>query len=316
MNCGRTGQNSRDCRRVPIKRQNLRDYATCYGLLLPTLILLAIFCVVPFFWAFKTSLYRFEIGGENTFIGLGNYREYLQDLTFWKSIGNMLFLTAFAVVVNILVPLVTAKLIFSLPGESARYRYRVLFLLPLVVPGIVIQLVWRDIVYADAGLINSALDGIGLHSWTQGWLSNPKTTLKAMAFIGFPFTHGINILIFYAGLTSISESVHEAAWLDGAGGVRKFLAIDVPLVFSQVKLLIILTIVGGIQAFEGIFIITRGGPGFQTMVPGLWMYFNAFSFQKMGYACAIGVLLFLIILILTVINLKYVRSTESLKEAR
>ena len=89
--------------------------------------------------------------------------------------------------------------------------------------------------------------------------------------------------------------------------------IDIPLVLSQVKLLVMLTIIGGIQAFEGIFILTRGGPGFRSMVPGLWMYFNAFSFQRMGYACAIGVVLFFIILALTMLNLRYFKSAEKLQ---
>jgi raffinose/stachyose/melibiose transport system permease protein len=84
---------------------------------------------------------------------------------------------------------------------------------------------------------------------------------------------------------------------------------------SQVKLLLILTIIGTVQGFEGMFVLTRGGPGFRTMVPGLWMYFNAFSFQRMGYACAIGVMLFLIILALTIINMKYLRSAEDLQAA-
>ncbi len=130
--------------------------------------------------------------------------------------------------------------------------------------------------------------------------------------MGFPFAGGINILIYYAGLAGISESVHEAAELDGARGIRKFLKVDVPLVMSQVKLLTILTVIGTVQGFEGMFILTKGGPGFKTMVPGLWMYMNAFSFQRMGYACAIGVILFLLILGLTVLNMRYFRSSEDL----
>jgi raffinose/stachyose/melibiose transport system permease protein len=101
--------------------------------------------------------------------------------------------------------------------------------------------------------------------------------------------------------------------LDGARGLRKFVRIDVPLVMSQIKLLTILTVIGTVQGFEGMFILTKGGPGFNTMVPGLWMYMNAFSFQRMGYACAIGVILFLLILGLTILNMKYFRSSEDLR---
>ena len=288
-------------------------YIGYYVLLLPTFILMGIFCFTPFVWAFTKSFFSFEIGGVSKFVGFGNYLDYFADPTLLPSFANMLFLTAFAVIVTNLSPLIIAKLIFSLSSDRWRYLYRIIFLVPIVVPGVAVQLIWQGLIYSDAGLINEFFRLIGQESLTRGWLSDPDTVLWAIAFIGFPWALGINILIYYAGLSSISESVHEAALVDGATGVRKFLLIDVPLVLSQIKLLVILTIIMGVQGFENVFILTRGGPGFESMVPGLWMYFNAFSFQAMGTACAIGVVLFVIILILTVLNIKYFRSTESVQ---
>lgn len=286
---------------------------SCYFLLLPTFLLISIFNFTPFFWAFKASFSRHEIGGKSTFVGLANYVEYFSDPTCWPSFGNMLFLTTFAICFSIIFPLIVAKLIFSLSSERLRYVFRTIFLVPIVVPGVAIQLIWSGLIYSDVGLINEFLRLIGMEHLVTGWLYDPQTVLWAIVFIGFPFANGINILIFYAGLSAIPESVHEAAHLDGASGVRKFLIIDVPLVLSQIKLILILTIIAGIQGFENILILTRGGPGFKSMVPGLWMYFNAFSFQRMGYACAIGVVLFLIILGLTILNLKYFRTSENLQ---
>jgi raffinose/stachyose/melibiose transport system permease protein len=293
--------------------QRCADSLGLYALLAPTFILLAVFSLVPFVIAFWTSFYDYEVGGESKFVGFANYREYLHDYTFWQSFGNMLFLTCFAVGVVMVVPLLVAKLIFSLSSERASYFYRILFLLPIVVPNVAVYLIWRGVVYNDEALLDHLVRAIGLSPPEHGWLSTPGTVLWSLAFIGFPFAGGINILIYYAGLTSIPDSVHEAATLDGATGVKKFLLIDVPLVMSQIKLLVVLTIIGGIQAFEGIYIITQGGPGFRSMVPGLWMYLNAFQFQRMGYACAIGVLLFLLILSLTILNLRYFRSTEDVQ---
>jgi raffinose/stachyose/melibiose transport system permease protein len=284
---------------------------TCYALILPTIVLLAIFNFYPFILAFYNSFFDYEIGGERSFIGLGNYGEYLQDPTMLPSFANMGLLTLFALVIGISVPLVVAKLIFSLESERWKYLYRLIFLVPIVVPGVAGQLIWQGI-YSENGLLNEALRMIGLGALTRGWLSDPQTALYAIMFIGFPWCSGISILIFYAGLAGIPTSVHEAAELDGARGVYKFLRIDVPMVLSQVKLLVVLTIIGGVQGFENIFILTRGGPGFETMVPGLWMYFNAFNFQRMGLACAIGVVLFLIILALTALNLRYFKTTEEL----
>jgi raffinose/stachyose/melibiose transport system permease protein len=288
------------------------DSLGVYAILAPTFLLLAVFCLVPFVIAFATSFFDYEVGGKATFIGFSNYIEYVHDYTFWQSFANMIFLTVFAVVVVMIVPLVVAKLIFSLSSERASYFYRILFLLPIVVPNVALYLIWQGVVYNDDGLLDTILKLLHLPLPAHGWFSTPATVLWAIAFIGFPFAGGINILIYYAGLTGISESVHEASELDGATGVRKFLLIDVPLVMSQVKLLVMLTIIGGIQAFEGIYILTRGGPGFKSMVPGLWMYLNAFEFQRMGYACAIGVMLFLLILVLTILNLRYFRTSEQL----
>lgn len=286
--------------------------APLYFLLLPTFLLLGVFSLVPFVWAFATSFYEYEVGETPTFVGFANYVEYARDYTLLESFRNMLFLTAFAVVVTVVVPLTVAKLIFSLSSPRASYFYRILFLIPVLVPGVAVQLIWQGMIYSDAGIVNEVLRWFGMDHLARGWLSDPETVLFALAFIGFPFCGGINILIYYAGLTSIPESVHEAAVLDGATGIKKFFVIDVPLVMSQIKLLTILTVIGGIQSFESIFILTRGGPGFKSMVPGLWMYFNAFSFQRMGYACAIGVVLFFLILGMTVLNMVYFRSSEDL----
>ena len=110
-----------------------------YALLAPTFILLAVFCLVPFVIAIATSFYDYEVGGDAKFIGFSNYLEYLHDYTFLKSFGNMLFLTAFAVIVVMIMPLLVAKLIFSLSSDRASYIYRIVFLLPIVVPNVAVQ---------------------------------------------------------------------------------------------------------------------------------------------------------------------------------
>jgi len=282
------------------------------AMLSPTMLLLAVFSLVPFIWAISTSFFDYEVGGESRFVGFANYAEYLRDPTLLPSFGNLLFLMLFGVAVVMTAPLTVAKLIFSLKSERARYIYRVLFLIPIVVPGVAGLMIWQGMIYGDTGFVNEFLRAVGREDLTRGWLTDPNTVLWAVVFMGFPFAGGINILIYYAGLAGISESIHEAAELDGAKGIGKFLRIDVPLVMSQIKLLTILTVIGSVQGFEGLFILTKGGPGFKTMVPGLWMYMNAFSFQRMGYACAIGVMLFLLILGLTVLNMRYFRSSEEL----
>lgn len=288
----------------------------CYGLMLPTLGLMGVFTFIPILWAFWSSLFRYEVGAESEWLGLANYTEYvLRDPTAFISIRNMLFLTGFAVVARLVMPLAVAKLIISLQSERHRHVYRILFLAPIVVPGVATMLIWQTLVYGELGLLNSTLEAVGLTALQPelGWLTNPDRALWCIAFIGFPFAGGFEVLIYYAGLASIPESVNDSARLDGATGLRKFFTIDVPMVLSQIRLIVALTIIWGIQSFESVLILTRGAPGFRTMVPGLWMYFNAFDFERMGYACAIGVLLFLIIGGLTALNFRYLRSTEEIQ---
>ncbi len=287
-----------------------------YGLVAPTFLLLAVFSLVPFLWAFWTSFSDYEVGGESKWVGLANYQEYLSDPTFLPSFGNMALLTLFHIGTVLVGPLFVARMIFGLSSERARYLYRLFFLIPIVVPGIAGTLIWRGMIYNEHGFVNEILHAVGMGHLARGWLSDPQMALWAVAFIGFPFAGGVNMLIYYAGLGAIPESVQDAAQLDGASGLRKFFKVEYPLLMSQVKLLVILTIMGGVQSFEGMLVLTKGGPGLKTMLPGLWMYLNAFSFQRMGYACAIGVILFVLILSLTVLNMKYLRSAEELTEAR
>jgi raffinose/stachyose/melibiose transport system permease protein len=292
-----------------------RFSGTIYLLLLPSLALLLTFVYLPVAWAFLKSLYEFEVGAPPRFVGFANFVEYLTvDPPTWPSVLNMVALTFFAVAVRLTIPLVIARLIHALPTERSRYVYRLIFLIPIVVPAVAVQLLWGRLIFADYGVLNELLTLLGHADWTRGWLNDPRTALAAVMCVGFPFVGGFEVLVYYAGFSNIPESVTEAATLDGCSGVSRFFRIEVPLVLSQIKLILVLTIIGGFQGFEAIFVLTQGGPGFKTMVPGLWMYYNAFSFQRMGYACAIGVLLFVAILALTLINLRYFRSAEDLQK--
>lgn len=294
-----------------------RFVLSCWGLVAIPLFLLTLFVYVPVVWAFSKSLYQFEVGSASRFVGFRNYVEFLtRDPITWPSFVNMLLFTLIAVCIRLSIPLLVAKFIYSLPGEGGRYFYRIIFLAPIVVPGVAIQLMWGGLIYADQGLLNEALSKLGLSAWARGWLSDPQTALLACAMVGFPFVGGFEVLVYYAGLVNIPTSVHEAALLEGCVGFRKFFLIDIPMLLSQLKLILVLTIIGGIQGFEGLFLLTKGGPGFCTMVPGLWMYYNGFSFQRMGYACAIGVCIFLLIFVLTLLNLRYFKSTEELEGVR
>ncbi|MEZ4683917.1 MAG: sugar ABC transporter permease [Caldilineaceae bacterium] len=139
-------------------------------------------------------------------------------------------------------------------------------------------------------------------------MGSPKTALYAVTFMGFPWVSGVTVLIYLAGLQGISREVIDSAQVDGCTGLRRILAIDLPLILGQIKLIVVLSVIGGLQGWVGIFVMTNGGPGTASMVPGLWMYNNAFLWNQMGYASAIGMFLFLLIFGVTLFNMKFVKS--------
>ncbi|MBN1541636.1 sugar ABC transporter permease [candidate division KSB1 bacterium] len=281
--------------------------APLYGLILPTFVLLLVFNYYPAFLAFFRSLYEWDVGGKAVFVGLGNFYELFADPIFRKSAINIGKLVLFIMVVNLTVPLLVAELIFMIRSERVNYALRVLFALPMLIPPIVIWVLWKFI-YSDAGILTVLLETLGKPEWIYGWLSHPKTALAAVAFTGFPFAVGFNILVYYTGLTQIPRSILESAHLDGAGPWQVFRHIHLPLLRGSIKLLSVLTLIAVLQGFESVYVLTGdGGPGYETIVPGLYMFFNGFTYNRMGYACAIGVVLFTVMLLFTLVNQRLLR---------
>ncbi|RIK40211.1 MAG: sugar ABC transporter permease [Chloroflexi bacterium] len=299
---------------APARRQaglwsRIYQYRYVYLMLVPTFALLLTFNYYPAFMGLYRSFFVWDVGLPAQFIGLGNFiKLFTEDTVFQKSLVNVSLLTLWRVVSGVTIPFLVAELIFNLRNQVSQYTYRVLMILPAVVPGIVHLLLWQFIYDGTHGLLNAILAGVGLEEWKQPWLGNPKTALYAVIFMGFPWVSGVTVLIYLAGLQGISREVIDSAQVDGCTGLRRIFAIDVPLIMGQLKLITVLSIIGGLQSWVGIFVMTEGGPGTASMVPGLWMYNNAFLWNKMGYASAIGMILFLLIFALTLFNMKFVKS--------
>ncbi len=280
-----------------------------YIFLVPTFALLAVFNYYPILSAFRYSLFQADFGAAPVFIGLKNFVDAFQDPVLGAAVPNVLYWVVFQLIVQLTVPLLTAEVIFHLRNERIRHFWRVLFVMPLVVPGIVLLLIWQFI-YSDEGIFNNILTVIGQGNLTRGWLNDPQFALASIFFIGFPFVYPISLLIFYAGLLNISPEVHEAAQLDGTTMITRFFRIDLPLILGQIRLVVLLVMINVItQGYQTVLVLTGGGPGNLTMMPGLHMYNNAFQYQKMGYASALGVLMFIIVLALTLVITRVMRSS-------
>ncbi len=281
-----------------------------YALLLGPVSFLILFNYIPAISAFYHAFTQWDPGKPAVWVGLRNFIELFYDPIFLKSLQNLLKLGVFVFLVNLSVPFVVAEMIYHLRSDRWSYAARVALVLPMIVPGVVIYMIWQYI-YSDAGLVTALMEALGLHRWIYGWLSHPKTALWAVACVGFPFAYGFNVLIYYAGLTNIPQSILEAAEVDGMSPLGRILHIHVPLILAQVRLLVVVTLIGIVNGFESLYILTRdGGPGYETMVPGLYMYLNGFVFERMGYAAAIGLLLLVFLLFSTILINRFVRTDD------
>jgi ABC-type sugar transport system permease subunit/ABC-type glycerol-3-phosphate transport system substrate-binding protein len=295
---------------VALSRKEVRKAYRSYLFIAPTFFLLLVFSYYPIFSALGHSFTEWKGSGASTWIGLANFRELFADDVMGEASLNTLKMLIGGMIISLTAPLIAAEMIFALKSERAQYLYRVFFVIPMVVPGVVTLLIWGFIYDDNLGLLNQALTAVGLGGLRQSWLGEPNTALYSLILMGFPWVGGFALLIYYAGLQNIPGEVFESARLDGASGFTRFQAIDLPLLMGQIKLLVVLGFIGGLQGFQTQLLLTNGGPGYATTVPGMHLYQNAMSFDRMGYACAIGVVLFLVILSVTYLNLKYMKSSS------
>jgi ABC-type sugar transport system permease subunit len=280
---------------------------TSYLLIAPTILLLLIFNYYPASSGLYHSFTVWNPGVETRWVGLDQFGKMLQSDYFWIGMKNAVLL-AVAAFVKLGVPLMVAEMIFNIRRGFWQYSIRTLFVVPLVVPSVVGILLWVNIYDPNIGLLNQTLQSLGLADLTRSWLGDRNTALGALIAIGFPWISPFALLIFYGGLISIPQELFDAAKVDGATWRQRFFNVDIPLIMSQIKLLLILAFIGSVQEFQLIFLTTGGGPGNVTYTPALEMYYNATRFTNFGLASAMGTFLFLIILGGTIINLRYVRS--------
>lgn len=282
-----------------------------YFLLTPCFALLLLFQYYPAFLALWGSIFTLDYGREGKFVGLSNFRELFGDPVFRQSVVNVVALTVFGVVTAVTVPVVVAVWIFRLHSDRAQYFYRIIMVWPAIVPGLVTLLLWQFIYDPYDGLLNAILGAIGLDQWaTKAWLADPDLALYAIMGSSFPFVGGIGVLIYLAGLQSISTEIFDAAALDGASGLRRFFNIELPLIKGQIRLNLVLAVITGLQAIVGPLVLTNGGPVNATMVPGLYMYQQAFSYGRLGYASAIGVVVFIAVFALTLLNMTVLKDKD------
>lgn len=285
-----------------------------YLMVAPLMIGIVIFCYYPPISGIMLSFTNktISLSEKVEFIWFDNYKAIFTDPIFLNSFKSMLIIQLPRLITGIFVPLIYAEIIFNMKSLKAQSVYRLLVLLPVVAPGVVFNLVWKQIYNSDPNaLMNVLVRAFGLLGENEGinWLNaiKPAHTIFAILFMGFPWIGGSQVLVYMAGLLNIPKEMFEAADLDGAGSFKKIWYIHVPLVSGQIRYFLIFGIIGGLQDYGTQVVLTKGGPGYSTYVPGYYMYELMYSHGEYGKASAIGVVLFVIILALTVISFKFVK---------
>ncbi len=282
-------------------RDRWNRYLAAYLMVLPTFVFIGYFLYYPAYRALTGGFTDWDGFNEPVWIGLDNFRRAFDDYVLEIAVKNNLIWAAIEIFLMVIPAFVVAALIFHVTDDRSRYLYRTLFVIPIIIPSIVSILLWRYF-YESDGLVNVILESLGLDGLTRLWIGDPNIALYSLAFMGFPWVSAFNMLIFYAGLQNIPGEVIEASKLDGASGLRRVFTIEIPMVASQFKLLLILAIINSGQNIVTPLVMTRGGPGYSTYTVSYYMYETAVDYGEFGYSMSIALMLFVVIIVLTALG--------------
>jgi ABC-type sugar transport system permease subunit len=282
-------------------RKFLRKQFIPYSFLAPSLVLLFVFSVLPFFQGLYYSLTDYPLLKAPTFIGFGNFAHLFKDSLFYASLVNTIYYMFVSVFLRIVLGLVLAVIL----DQKLRGRtiYRAIFYFPVVAPLATMAIVWRWIFNEYSGLLNAGLNLFGI--MPIPWLTSTQWAMPSIIMMSVWKTFGWNVVIFLAGLQGIPVSLHEAASIDGANAWQNFRHITLPLLRPTILLALVTSTIAASQVFEQVYVMTGGGPGYSTMTLVQMVFTAGFQNYQMGYASAVSVILFAIILVFTIIQFKY-----------
>ncbi len=315
----------------PIKLRDIKYHWEIYLFVIPTVLLVALFQYYPASLGIIKSFFRWNGADISEFVGFANYVDLLRNTDFWNSF-KLAFILGGWNVVKMIPALLVAVAIHRCRSDRMQFLYRTLFVVPMVIPGLVVVLIWRSFFFeATSGYLNQFLMSTGLFDvlchldkafgWggafepgkMPAWLGDQRLIIAACIVWGFPWVGSFAVLTHLAKLQNISKDVYEAAEIDGVNWWSKFTKIELPLIMGSIYLLLVFVIIdtvkdaGMILALAGIF----GGPGGKATVPALFMIRKAFLDQQMGYACAVGIILTIVVMVLQKISNTIIDSESS-----
>jgi len=290
--------------RLRYSRRKLRDWLTFIAFTAPNFLLLIVFTFWPVAYSFYLSFYRWNmVAPTKKWLGVENYTAMIQDPVFWQTLVNTTLLAAGTVFITLGIALFLAILLNQkIRGRTA---YRAIIFSPTFTTSVAIAMVWSWIFDPYYGLLKLPLSWVGIES--PGWLLDPRWALPAVMIVVIWANIGYDMVIFLAGLQAVPADLYEAARVDGASLWALFRHITFPLLSPTTFFLVIVSIIGAFKAFDIVAVMTGGGPLNSTNVYVYYLYQNAFRWFKTGYASALAVVLFAIILVITIFQMRLSR---------
>lgn len=280
--------------------------------LAPALSAIFLFFFIPVFIALLMSFTDFDIYALANLkylrlIGFENYIRLFKDPLFWQALKNTFYFVLIAGPLNVAVSL-SAALLLNSKLVKLKTFFRLAYFLPVVTTLVAVSIVWRFIYHPRFGLLNYFLGLFGLKA--IDWLGDPNWAMPAIILMSVWKSFGYNMIIYLAGLQNIPQSLYEAAAIEGAGFWQSFRHITLPMLVPTTVFVGIITMIGYFQLFTEPYVMTQGGPLNRTLSIVLYMYQEGFRWWNMGYAAAIAFVLFLIIFVFTLLQLKFQKETE------
>ena len=275
----------------------------------PAFIFYTLFIIVPTIGSVYYSFTSWDgISPDVRFIGLANYKEIFTSARFGNALKNTVILTAFISILENAFALGLALMVDNV--RWFKNLFRSAFYIPVLISGIVSGFIWKIMYNYNFGAVNSILSGVGLDSLKQDWLGNTSLTLIMVGVVLVWKGAGYYMIIYLASLQSVSTDILEAAEIDGASSFQKFKRITLPLISGAFTINFTLSLINGLKVFDQISVMTDGGPGFTTETLVYLLYKVGFNEGRQGFGTAVGIVLLFIIIVLNMIQQKFLRSRE------
>ncbi len=270
----------------------------------PAMILFCVFVLYPIFYIFNASLYDWDGINQALFVGLQNYIEmFTDDRAFAVSIRNSLYWTFLTIFPQMFLGFLLASVLTA--GIPLQNLFRIIFFMPAIVSPVVLGIVWQRIYAPFGGLLADIGFETGLRFLVQPYLSDPKIAIFSTIFVNVWQWTGFSMLMYVAGLQGLSREVLQAAEVDGAGSLQRTRFIVLPMLRNVHLTLILLGVIGTLQTFALVFMLTKGGPNHATEMLPTYIFLKAFTLQSMGYASAVAVVLLVIALGASVFQVRF-----------